>query len=38
MNNIIDKIQDKLAERLLNRIIDGKKIVITIDFQDKEIK
>ncbi|AHV83001.1 hypothetical protein GJ23_gp38 [Lactococcus phage P118] len=35
MNNMIEKIQDKLAEKLLNKIIDNKKIVITIDFKDK---
>lgn len=36
MNGILEKVQDKFVEKLLNKIVDSKKVVITIDFQDKK--
>lgn len=32
---LMDKVQDKFVETLVNRIIDNKKIIITASFEDK---
>ena len=35
MNNLFNKLQESLAEKMLNKIIDNKRIQITIDIVDK---